>query len=167
MKWGKVLQFSKVRLAQQLLHENLYKSDVHRAIYIWWESSELTILMAQDLSRIKVSWFRRDVVCDQPLLTKTPSRGLSNNSHISAFIMNAPKRMKNEFLSLSSKITLQIIQNWLGRWYIREIEGWMIWILYIGFWWIADKNLISVCHFGWYELFEISVFFGGFPSTIT
>ena len=75
MKWGKVLQFSKVRLAQQLLHENLYKSDVHWAIYIWWESSELTILMSQDLSRIKVSWFRRDVVCDQPLLTKTPSRG--------------------------------------------------------------------------------------------
>ena len=54
---------------------NLYKSDVHWAIYIWWESSELTILMSQDLSRIKVSWFRRDVVCDQPLLTKTPSKG--------------------------------------------------------------------------------------------
>ena len=62
------------------LHNNcfmriLYKSDVHWAIYIWWESSDLTILMPQNLSRIKVSWFRRDVVCDQPLLTKTPSRG--------------------------------------------------------------------------------------------
>ena len=54
---------------------NLYKSDVHWAIYIWWESSELTILMSQDLSRIKVSWFGRDVVCDQPFLTKTPSKG--------------------------------------------------------------------------------------------
>ena len=62
------------------LHNNcfmriLYKSDVHWAIYIWWESSELTILMSQDLSRIKVSWFGRDVVCDQPCLTKTPSKG--------------------------------------------------------------------------------------------
>ena len=31
----------------------------------------------------------------------------------------------------------------------------------------ARDNLISQCHFGWYELLEMSVFFGGFPSTIT